>query len=325
MITCNFPNKITTDNKMSTKTPMYMCEMRSAFRKPAWRWYEATREADSRRKPTGEYWIDAARNFIVARRQSHGRGKKRSVPDPAIAEAERIYGTPDDRRAELEALLLTSMPLESIAQRLGFELATVDAYANLFFHVRDRLKAVDWMMNQVIGRYPESHFAAEQERLWKYFAYAGGVLILDSVIAVTLGRPLPPHVLPDGATEEYEKRLRFRVNLHIALLSTTSLSVTASLAEIYREFLAATGGCPEEIRSLEIQQQILEVAAGKKPSARRTGDGSLGPECKALESEPAPLRLASPSKPEPRGDEVTASQLVEALVAADSSYPRHCG
>lgn len=304
------------------KSAKHIIEVVGPFRQPAWRWYAALKEPATRRQSTGDEWVNAARNFIAARRQTTGRRGKRVAPDPAIAEAEDIYGTPDHQRAELEALLLTNMHLENIANRLGVELGTVDAYANLFFHVRDQLGARDWIFTKVIGSSPENHFAGERDRIWKMFAYAGGPAALDLAIAATLDLPLSPRVLFSDTAADEEKKNRFLMKLCIAITTTSSLSVLASLMEIFTQFIVASGASPEQVAKIELMQDMLELADGKKKSAGRKRATSPHGDTNAPENKSSPLQRNQSRKKDSKVSKVPASlskQFAEALASRQSS------
>jgi hypothetical protein len=61
--------------------------------------------------------------------------------------------------------------------------AVVDAYHDLFFCVRNRLHARDWIMNMAVGRRARQGLTeADQEVLLKLFALRGGPVVLDSLV-----------------------------------------------------------------------------------------------------------------------------------------------
>jgi hypothetical protein len=98
------------------------------------------------------------------------------------------YSAAAEVRQILEARLLTKEPLAVIAKRLATTPEAIQYYEKIFFNVRDRLAATDWISGIVRGSYnPESrgNSAGTDERgyLLRLVAYYGGVLALDAMIS----------------------------------------------------------------------------------------------------------------------------------------------
>jgi hypothetical protein len=111
----------------------------------------------------------------------------------------------------------------------------VAAYHELFFSVRDRMQARDWVLAMAVGSHPASDFAGPQPAgLWRYAAFTGGPLVLDLIVAVTTDGPLPVWVRGTLAADHPwgEPFLRLRVKLAIAALAPSSGCRLGSLAEL---------------------------------------------------------------------------------------------
>jgi hypothetical protein len=96
-------------------------------------------------------------------------------------------------RWELEARLLTEQPFEQIATRLGTNAAAIVAYHDVFFNVRHRLHATDWVANHVIKtRASMGLRVPDAGQLLKHAAYTGGVLALESLLDFFRNPPVVP-------------------------------------------------------------------------------------------------------------------------------------
>lgn len=218
----------------------------SPMHSPSWRWIRARWlfETNSRASPRlDDREVRRARDFLVRRarlEQAQNQDLKRPArPSPAIEAALQLACVADPlKRGELEAFLLTDKPLGEIARRFGLPTAVVASYHDLFYSVRDRPEARDWIMAKAIGCGPWNEFAGPQPvGIWKYGAFSGGPLVLELLIAVTLNRPLPDCVLGahDDRAEERERRLRLKAGTTVGLLLSQSRARTAQLAAVRGE------------------------------------------------------------------------------------------
>jgi hypothetical protein len=132
-------------------TPLAWLE-HSPSRSPAWRWLRATwlRERAEPADPRcDDRWVGRALRFLAAQGQPVAAGKRPRL-DPAVRAALALaHEDPPERRWLVEALLLTDVPCEEVARRCAVGARTVEAYHQLFYDVRPRLAATDWVMSQV--------------------------------------------------------------------------------------------------------------------------------------------------------------------------------
>ncbi|NLE37393.1 MAG: hypothetical protein GX621_05145 [Pirellulaceae bacterium] len=201
------------------------------FRDPAWRAnrvYALLYEGhEPSRRRDGEL-VHAYHKFV--RRYLSIRGRKAyarlQASHPALLLVHEL-AMQEDREvpAILEAYLLTDLSLDEIAHRIGMTVEAATYYEQLFFCVRDRLDATDWILGllcaQGDGEPPRPRdgtpTTADRHRFYKKMAYQGGHRILDIVIAV-----LSPHiVIPLSlAARDVDEAVRLRVKALYALESS---------------------------------------------------------------------------------------------------------
>jgi hypothetical protein len=189
-------------------------------------------------------------------------------------------------RWEVEARLLARQTDEEIAARCGLDPHTVRSFEAIFFCVRDRLHASDWVTFQAVRGGPWNSFAGDQPgTLWRAVAYSGGPLLLDLVIAVTTGRPLPDSIRASfasfsGNAAHEEARLRLRCKLTLALMTARSPAEVKAVVEA-REQLRRLDG---EARTGDVDSTLLAMEAFLKGLAgtgrARPGNGK-GPAASA--------------------------------------------
>src|SRR5262245_54762462 len=190
----------------------------SPSRTPDWRLLRAQWLVDAGANPCLEIddaWVLRARDFLLARLRAEAIPVSRKTTDrldPAIRGAVALVREPESlRRALLEAALLTEEPLDEVAGRCDLQVGVVEAFHALFFAVRDRPKARDWLMIHAVRSGPWNAFEGLQPAgLWKYIVFTGGVRALDIAFAVTTNRPFPDWVRvawPRDA-EKHDRNLR---------------------------------------------------------------------------------------------------------------------
>jgi hypothetical protein len=248
----------------------------SWFRSPAWRWARARCLSERRtrkRRAVDDEWVGRAVHYLVTQR----KGKPGYAPmppsgfDPAIEAALDLYrNTAPQRRWHVEALLLTTEPMEEVARLTGVPVETVEAYHQLLFDVRPRLRARDWVMLRAIGTIgPQGCVGQPLGPLWKLVAYTGSRPALEVVMAVTTDRPFPDELRRAfGADAAFqEQRLRLMGKLTVAALTTESADALAALAKVREEVRRldgqATGTRVRPTGPTPVMAEILRMAAGK--------------------------------------------------------------
>jgi hypothetical protein len=246
----------------------------SPFRSPAWRWLRASwrHRTGQRSSPrVDDEWVDLTRRFL-ARSDKHAVRPDRV--DTAVLGAHALSSAADPhRRWRLEALLLTSDSLETVARRCCLHPDIVEAYHALFFACRDRPGARDWVAAMAVGCGPWNDFAGPQpEGMWKYAAFSGGPVLLDVVIAVTTGGPLPESVRAACARNPAydEDRLRMDVKLTTSLMTSQSPDEIKTLIAIHDDLLGSAGrggkGRENDTPVMRLMNSFLASFGGQKLS-----------------------------------------------------------
>lgn len=165
---------------------------------PDWRFRRARALADmgvrkyNRRE---DPWVIIASRYCKARnRTSYASLPQLRHKYPQMSRAQEIHDHPtDSARLQIEALILVDTPIEDIALRVGESVATLQAYEQLFFDVRGKLAARDWLLPILRDRMLKECTAVYGgEAAIKYAAYAMGPTVLDHL---TSGQPLSDAVL----------------------------------------------------------------------------------------------------------------------------------
>jgi hypothetical protein len=202
---------------------------------PDWRWLRACwlyaspcrRRRRRRSHLPDPAWLAPllalARTVYPTSRQR--RGPRVPVP-PELMLAFELYQSRDCLRWELEARLLAGQSDLNIAASTTIAPAIAAMYEQAFFAVRSRLAAADYIMDGVIGYTPFQGFDEGDLRgLWAYFGYAAGPRMLELVMAVSRGRPLPAWALNDASSRAASELLEIGVK---AMLTACTGAMTAS-------------------------------------------------------------------------------------------------
>jgi len=166
-------------------------------------------------------WVTRAMRHLSADKSAHYESRcKKPQFDPAIHQADllsRDAANPKPRWF-LEALLLTNEPIAEIAKRTDLSIATLAAYEQLFFDVRSRPRARDWILSQAVRCAPWRNFAgADTGCIWRYCARFGGIDVLDVVMAAT-GDAVWPDWLPRSVgSDDPEEIERFKMKIRLTL------------------------------------------------------------------------------------------------------------
>jgi hypothetical protein len=245
----------------------------SFTRVPHWRWLRAqclVAKGASPNPQIDDDWVLHARNAVAGRTA----GRAAAAIEAALA----VRDGPLERRWELEARLLTDESLEHVALKCALPVETVGAFAHVFFAVRERQKAKDWLMLRAVGYSPLSGFKSPQPGgLWKYAAVTGGTAALDLVIAVTTDRPLPAGAVADtrDQREVAESLLRERVKVWVALILARSDAEVAAAVEArqqLRKLEAEASDCASDTPPVLLaMEEFLRALPGTRSEATRAG------------------------------------------------------
>jgi len=261
----------------------------SPLRSPAWRFLRARslmERGKSIRSQQDDAWVQRATSFLTTAEHTTGTtGKPGRHPqyDHDLAAAFAVLNGPANTRGLLEAYLLTDSPLDYVAARCDLSLPVVEAYEALIFNVRDRLRASDWIAYRAIGSTTPAGYRDEYPaRLWRAFAYAGGPLILETVIAVTTGQPIaaPPTLSPDEAVA-WAAMTEFQTRLSLAMMLAETTEEVAALIHLatqgpYRPSNKCMNAIEYLLTTLETTQAARRRTRPRRPAdVRKLDSGSL--------------------------------------------------
>ncbi len=267
----------------------------SAWRSPAWRALRAAHR-HGRGLPADpsldDAWVEAALGALA------GGGPR----DPAgpLAAARAVHEGGGLLRWALEAQLLTARTFAEVARACALPEAAVGAYHRLYFDVRSRPAATDWLLTMAVKSSPPNGFAGPQPGgLWKYAAFAGGGHVLDAVASATLpaaapawlARAFPP--APGAAG----RRLRLKAKLLVAALTAPEERLGAVLGAWEQLRAAGAGGESPGGSAITQAAALFELIGRSGPSGRTPNAGK---------SEPGSTRIAppatteTPARPAPR-------------------------
>jgi hypothetical protein len=162
---------------------------------PHWRWARAceidaggqktTRQLDG---PEGFTWIRRA--LRTKRHIERAAGRQDALYAAMLRDREMFWAhaiwaeDKNQTRWALEARVLAGESDEEIAEKLGSEPGIVNAFINVFFDVRPKLRHLDYVQTVIMG---EAVTRGVQERhydlLWKMMGLQGGPHVLDAVIS----------------------------------------------------------------------------------------------------------------------------------------------
>jgi len=186
-------------------------------------------------------------------------------PEDSALEAHGIFQIGGPRSWEMQAWLLTGAEDDEIADRMHIPPATIAAYENLFFNVRDRLSARDWIAHTAIRMFRSQVWTPEIcGAVWRRYAYYWGRQGLELVLQVIRPErpPLLPHDLEDLATDEGRLRLGIRLTVTIDVMPLDAPFQTElnNIARLCAKF--ANAGDREKRLSETLATALLRCPAG---------------------------------------------------------------
>ena len=213
-------------------------------------------------------WVDAA--GLVLR----GSGDS-GTPAAAVQAAHQVWTGDPVVRGELEALLLTDLPFDTIAKRCKLTLSTVEAYEAVFFAVRAMRGATDWLSARVIEYTPWAGFTGPMPAAaWKLAALEGGPIFLDWVIASTLGRELPEGMLRETGRRRELEDVHFRLSarLWMALRAAVTDEAFARVLRAYQQLRDLNAQLGRDV-AIPASQAAVEAFLWALPSTYKKAKG----------------------------------------------------
>lgn len=185
------------------------------LRPPNWRWLRAVQIDSGGRKasrlldgPDGFMWIRRAlrlkRHFEQANNNPDALYGA-MLRDSAMYWAHSVWAADKaPTRWAIEARIIAGESDNEIAAKLGAEPEVIEAYANTFFDVREKLVNTDYVVNVVMA---DAVTRGLQERhydlLWKLLGYRGGQHVLDAAINRGIEIPRPDAAGVSGFFQDF--------------------------------------------------------------------------------------------------------------------------
>lgn len=230
-----------------------LIEMHCPFRPLDWRWQRAQElanrpPADPEAVEPEDLWTRLA--AIVPLADGKGRDSCESTKAASAAAAIELHRTGGFACAVLQARLLAGESDDAIAAKMGVNSEVVAAYEALFYSVRDRLSARDWIMGQVLRLYPLTpESRSDKTNLLRLYGYCGGPLLVDLWTAYFTGGSLADY----GADADVRAMLDLLVRLYEQPMTD----------------LAAT------LRGLTDYEKLLNTARNRSANAAKTPNNPL--------------------------------------------------
>jgi hypothetical protein len=144
---------------------------------------------------------------------------RKDFPDHAAAHA--IYRTDNRTRLAVECRVLARESTEEIAHELSLPVSVVAAYEDVFFDVRSRLAARDWIILRALGR-PYVNIKGEPNvgAIARLFSFMGGPLIVREVLPRLLDGSLLSSLPLDLSTPSGALTLQLRMAVEALTMPT---------------------------------------------------------------------------------------------------------
>lgn len=238
---------------MLPSTSLSYAKTKGAIRSPQWRYDRAARLVNDGRPPhprRDDRYIAAFRKYLLVQRELRRKLDYADDVNDALSDryehlwnAETIFSSGEENRLryELEALILARVPFEEIADRLAIDVATVQSYERIFFHVTDKLDSRAFIVYNVIG---PTFMAGLGNRTAastaKYFAYFAGRHVLDMILDAFGENPIVPEnpsEVGDWVSSTYRSRFGLSSLVSVTFLEPTSYT-SRTLLEGYYNLLS---------------------------------------------------------------------------------------
>jgi len=165
-------------------------EAENPCRHPAWRFRRATVIANEKEWQLNsirddELTLDCARYLteeLTRGENPQKRSRELTKANSPVNLGAELYTNPRYRslRYEVEARVIAGETRNAIYLATGLSAEVIHAYENIFFQVRDRLQAVEYIMNHVIKISPTKGWHGLNNRgQLLYMAYTGGPRMVD--------------------------------------------------------------------------------------------------------------------------------------------------
>lgn len=265
------------------------------FAQPDWRWTRANEVAKTGRR-TDDEWVNELADYI-----EFGRAGQHYYDIQDAIAIRDVRNKP--LHCEVEARVLTGVPTSQVAKDCYLTTGVVDAYCHVFFDVADGLDAKDWVQSNVIRAFPGHYGKIDPPGgLWRAVGYHCGADVLDAVMSVSKGEPIPDRFLFEHGTARVaeERSLRLRTMLFLKGELADTPQQLAEVLELRRELCELEG---DDHDAFYFRNMAAYFSTLGKSQARPTRKGR-----------PEKSPSATPSR-------ATAPRSMDALMAAVVALP----
>lgn len=254
------------------------------LRKPAWRYERAQQIIDHPgKRPTrkDDLLVHDAVKFYRKKIRMESTGKDISTEHNQLARywgplymADRLFNSDREGRSRwlLEARILSRQSDEAIVETSPIDAETVRVYEALFFHVRDRLDARDWITSEIITPvFQIGDRPWQPELMAKFFGYFGGPVVLESIVhgIDTLGvTPKTPLEVNSFLDDTFKRHIRTQSVTLMAAYQPSRydlrdlLGTYVSLLSMQAKELATQGEENVFTQAIEVLRQVTPLALG---------------------------------------------------------------
>jgi hypothetical protein len=250
-----------------------------------WRWQRACLLVESSdpqiplqlNRTQDDEWIRKAANFKRALDGCQDEAEESIV----LSRNEDLYWAYDiyqdagnAYKSELEARLLSRSDHEDISLHIGTSSETVKFYEKLFYNVEDKLDTSGYVYHTAIGREMHRGFTEREfDKLWKWYAYTYGPLMLNSLLGqvVEANRPATSTEIKaawkdDGMGSIIRKQAIAARTMPVnSFTQVDLLHIWTKFVEIEKSAEAASGGSGALIANVEAFLEIMpKMLVGKR-------------------------------------------------------------
>ena len=225
-----------------------------------------------------DYFVREFRSFMVKRRniQSDQGFEELFDRNPGIWYAAELHDNLNPRRrAIIQAMLLSGQDDLVIAKTYGGIPEAVQWYEALFFNVRDRLEANNWIQDSVIvPSYISQLDESPENTMLKFFGYYGGPVLLDFMVSgfkKGLNLPTSPEDLDLYLDKHFFTGIRRQSAMHVNMFEVNKYNVMelfnthCRLIEIEKSSESADEARNSMEKNILVMLEELPWAVGAKP------------------------------------------------------------
>lgn len=240
------------------------CMRDSPFRPPDWRWRRAVLLYEHKRpfcRRTDDRYVRQAYEFLIAYKNCVDdwdrlqlRHKQRAMYDAWLMYEGRQDTLLLRKRATEARLLAVDATLPQVSELGNVEMSTLQLYETIFFHVRDRLGQLGYLLHQVVGPLIYTGLKdSDYDVFWKLYSVTGGIHTLEDMVWVIDRNILGSKIYSD----------RRRRDIARAIISKKAVQYGLTLKAQDQEI---------KMRLLELDTKYVEIEKALESSEFSTGD-----------------------------------------------------